>query len=181
MLHPGKIHRIVLQNGFRWVIAPIYMAAQNGAAGWTRTDNGESPVLLLWGSALVGTNFLILFGVLWCGWSDSNRQRGNPQRILSPPRMPISPQPHRCIRGKIRIPCTQEGVLGNEALGRVTACGRVGNGGTIAVPKKPQGTVTGALRICLGSQVPSVISSYKPHKISALSICQPRDFCHSPL
>lgn len=31
----------------------------------------------------------------WCGWSDSNRQRGNPQRILSPPRMPISPQPHR--------------------------------------------------------------------------------------
>ena len=31
----------------------------------------------------------------WCGWSESNRQRGNPQRILSPPRMPISPQPHR--------------------------------------------------------------------------------------
>src|SRR5271155_3381511 len=33
----------------------------------------------------------------WCGWSDSNRQRGNPQRILSPPRMPISPQPHRAF------------------------------------------------------------------------------------
>jgi hypothetical protein len=31
----------------------------------------------------------------WCGWPDSNRQRGKPQRILSPPRMPISPQPHR--------------------------------------------------------------------------------------
>src|ERR1017187_4347851 len=31
----------------------------------------------------------------WCGWSDSNRQRGKPQWILSPPRMPISPQPHR--------------------------------------------------------------------------------------
>src|SRR5215472_1944710 len=33
----------------------------------------------------------------WCGWSESNRQRGNPQRILSPPRMPISPQPHRAF------------------------------------------------------------------------------------
>jgi hypothetical protein len=38
----------------------------------------------------------------WCGWSDSNRQRGKPQWILSPPRMPISPQPHR-RRGTQRI------------------------------------------------------------------------------
>ena len=40
--------------------------------------------------------------VKWCGWSDSNRQRGKPQWILSPPRMPISPQPHR-RRGDQRI------------------------------------------------------------------------------
>ena len=32
---------------------------------------------------------------IWCGWSDSNRQREKSQWILSPPRMPISPQPHR--------------------------------------------------------------------------------------
>src|SRR6516164_7506272 len=63
----------------------------------------------------------------WCGWSESNRQRGNPQRILSPPRMPISPQPHRVYTRRNQNSMHKNKSIQHPSVTAVTAsCDRLG-------------------------------------------------------